>query len=180
MIEFDIRRTVDGVLVVHHDSHIGAREIETAEYKAIASLGAFTLPLFADVLALAADKIGMDVEIKEPGFEETVLRELRDRRVDRSQLLITSFHTGTVTAIGHGVAAGLLVENMQWAAALDLFHRIQPDFLAPDYKMIEPGSRIPLLPWTVDTPGDIQRILAEPEVFGLITDQPGKALKIRT
>lgn len=176
MIEFDVRRTADGQLVVHHDAEIAGRAIAEMEFREIAGVSAYPVALLSEVLDLAAGRIRMDVELKENGYEQEVVRQILDRRIDADGFAITSFSPAALDAVRGDARTGLLVENVSWEAALDLYERARVDFLAPDYRLVRDGSGVPLLPWTVNDAADIRRLLAMPDVFGVITDRPRDAV----
>jgi len=179
MIEFDIRRTLDGSLVIHHDPAINERSIAQTAYADLLRYAPYHLPLLTEVLDLAAGRIQLDVELKEPGYEKEVLRQIFDGRFSAVEFVITSFFPESLGAVADQVRTGLLIEEMSWPAALELCRSLHPDFLAPEYTMVQSSPGIPLLPWTVNDPVAIERLLEVPDVFGVITDKPRDALRVR-
>ena len=92
-IELDVRATSDGVPVVSHD--IGLHRAWAID-RAISRLSLTELrettpaiPTFAEVLALVAGRIHLDIEIKEAGVEAAVLELLKD--LPRDRWAISSF-----------------------------------------------------------------------------------------
>ncbi|GLP66871.1 hypothetical protein TUSST3_34930 [Streptomyces sp. TUS-ST3] len=78
-VEFDIRRTADGVFVVHHDPRVGPagpllRDITHAELSARAGR---PVPVVDEVMSLIAGRLIGHLDLKETGYE----RELMDRAV---------------------------------------------------------------------------------------------------
>src|SRR5680860_1343372 len=66
MIEFDVRRTFEGVLVVHHDFDFAGREIKTmsiTQIKEAAQTAGYSIPTLLEVLRFCADKIAVDIEL---------------------------------------------------------------------------------------------------------------------
>jgi glycerophosphoryl diester phosphodiesterase len=76
-IELDIHATSDGTPVITHDSSL-SRTAETSSLIADLSLTelrgiAPTVPTFAEVLQLVGSAVHLDVEVKQPGAEQSVL-----------------------------------------------------------------------------------------------------------
>jgi glycerophosphoryl diester phosphodiesterase len=96
MVELDVRRSADGVLVVHHDAYLG-------DGRAVSSTPAAELPEWVPTLEAALDAcagMAVNIEIKndpaEPGFEAD--RALSDdvaavvaARGDTERVLVSSF-----------------------------------------------------------------------------------------
>jgi glycerophosphoryl diester phosphodiesterase len=190
--EFDVRRTADSVLVVHHDEEVGPRKLRDLRYvdaqRAAADLG-YELPLLDSILQRARGAIGLDVELKEVGYEEVVLRTLATHGFDARNTVITSFEQSALDAI-HALDAriitGLLVYDVTAPEALELFRRSRAAFLGPDHTILDAEAlreahraRIPLVPWTVNEPVAMERLLRFAAVAGLITDHPARAFDAR-
>lgn len=192
MFEFDVRRTGDGALVVHHDPDIegvllSAMTADEAVARA-AGLG-YPLPRVADVLRRARGRLRLDVELKEAGDEVAVLRLLRDDGWTTERFVVTSFEPRALAAVRDEqpeVRTGLLVWDVPGMAALDAFASSAAAFLAPDHQMLDAAvlsraarAGIALLPWTVNDPGRMRELIASPAVAGIITDDPVSALRVR-
>ena len=83
MIETDVRRTRAGRIVLAHDPLHGRR--------------GDGLPGLADLVRLAAGRVALDVELKEPGYVADVLAELDPRPPG---LIVTSFLPEVVAEAG--------------------------------------------------------------------------------
>src|SRR6266850_7159583 len=89
-VEFDVRRTKDGVTVIFHDDRTASgRDVRGLAYADMAGevgLEALTLD---ELLEIAAGRVGLHLDLKEPGYEAEIVRTLLDRcRVD--EFVITS------------------------------------------------------------------------------------------
>ena len=74
-IEFDLRRAKDGQIVCYHDESIDGIKISDLNYDRILALSqakGFIIPLFEDILKLCCGKIGLDIELKEEGYEDII------------------------------------------------------------------------------------------------------------
>ena len=192
MIEFDVRRTVDGTLVVHHDDTIGDALLGALEYaaaRAMAGALGYDLPSLEEVLDATSRNIPLDIELKEGGCEETVIDMLFRRGLTVDDFVVTSFDGGTlarVTRVAPAVRTGLLVEQMEGLGTLDGFHRSPARFLAPGCALLDPATLaaaaerdVPLMAWTVNDAAMMRRLFDAPAVIGVITDRLGLAQRVR-
>jgi glycerophosphoryl diester phosphodiesterase len=159
MIELDVRRTRDGVLIVQHDP------VEDEP----------TGPTLAEALGLTSNRIRVDVEVKEPGYADQVVAML-----DPAQHLLTSFHDEVVADAKRRAPAlrtGLLVPGRA-DTTLARARAAGADYLVLQQSL--PDAPLPILVWTVNDPPAIGRYLADPAVAGIITDRPEFVLSART
>jgi glycerophosphoryl diester phosphodiesterase len=92
MIEFDIHRTSDSELVVHHDPDIGGKlicDLTSQQAAEAAEAEGYSLATFKQVIEIAGGIVPMDIELKEAGYEEQVL-DMVLGRLDPSHFLISS------------------------------------------------------------------------------------------
>lgn len=192
MVEFDVRRTREGELIVHHDEAIGGDPISEMDFgQALgrASAEGYLLPRLTEMLAFAKGRIRLDVEIKETGYEEEILRTVCEY-LSPEDFCITSFALSSIAQVRRldsGVRLGILCSDIAGAAAVQMFRESPANFLAPEHVILDDATlaeaaqlKIPLLPWTVNDPAAITRFLQQPAVFGIITDRPVEALQIRS
>lgn len=170
MIEFDVRSTRDGVLVAFHD------EVREWTYAELSERLPFAPPRLDEVVATCAGRIALDVELKEHGYEDEVLR------VVRGDFVVTSFLPEAVAAAKRArpdVRVGLLL-----APEAEVPHPVDADFLAPHVSLLDRGVvgelHRDLVVWTVNDRERIERYLADPRVSVVITDDPVLALSLRS
>lgn len=152
-VELDVRRDADGGLVVAHDP-----------------LPAPGAPTLEQVVELCAGRIALDVELKEPGLEEDVLRVVSD-----ADFVVTSFLPKVVAAtkrLDPDVGTGLLLRTLPAAAA-------PADFLAPHYSLLDRVPDEGLVVWTVNDAALLEQVLADPRVAAVVTDDLELALAVR-
>lgn len=191
MVEFDVRRCADGELIVHHDPDIHGQTLarmDFGEIQRVAEMWGYRVPRLTEVLQATAGRIGSDIELKEAGYEEAVLRLVSDV-LGLEDFFITCFDPAVLASIRilrPEVRLGILTEGVSGAKALEIFEEIRADFLAPDsISLTEPvlaeseRRQIPLLPWTVDDAAPIERYLEQDNVLGIVTNRPELALKLR-
>ena len=73
-VEFDVRRTFDGVLVIHHDATLPGKRrlVANATYEELKLSGArrgYHIPTLEETLHHLCGRIALDIELKEAGFE---------------------------------------------------------------------------------------------------------------
>ena len=186
--EFDVRRTADKILVVHHDEHWAGLTLERTSYAELRERGAPVRTL-DDVLEAAAGRIAIDLELKEAGYEDDVLSAVL-ARVELERLIVTSFLDEVVRAVKlhtPAVRAGLIVGRRPTLRAPTRlladafpFERLDgcgADFLVPHVLLLATGLHrrarnrgIPLLLWTVNDVERVRAYLAEPGLLGVVTD----------
>jgi glycerophosphoryl diester phosphodiesterase len=186
-VEFDVRPTGDGALVVHHDPVTAAGlHIATA---ARSSLDA-SIPSFGDVVQrCGAAGIGLDIEVKTDdvglsaaAYVAVVERELRDHCGSyEGEIVVTSFDVEMLAGFRSAnpdVRTGLLFHDRtaDWAigAALAAGHAA----IAPWYKIVDTdvvsrahAAGLEVMTWTVNRPEDIVR-MADAGVDMIIGDDP--------
>ncbi|HWD66239.1 MAG TPA: glycerophosphodiester phosphodiesterase [Solirubrobacteraceae bacterium] len=186
MIEFDVRRTGDGRLVVHHDPSRDGIPLQGVRATALSD-GRRQTPRLEEVLELAQGQIGVDVELKERGCVPEVISLLR--RFGVHDALLTSFHDDVVQEakeLEPALTTGLLVGR--YRSATELFpagrlKRAGADMLVIHHLLLTTGvlarTEHPCLVWTVNSTTRVDRLLTNPKVAGVITDHPRAALDQR-
>ncbi len=199
-VEFDVRRTVDGELVVHHDAVIPDVGVIVELTAATIAARAPWVPTMAAAIEASGD-MWMNIEIKNSPFDpdwdpddsivEAVLAHLASSG-GADRVLLTSFNPQTAAhAAGRlpGLQTGLLtdlavdpISSVAMAAAAG--HAA----LNPHAATLEGGTaaavveraaavHVGVVPWTVDDPAEIRR-LAEVGVTGILTNVPDVALAV--
>jgi len=191
MVELDVRRTADGVLVVHHDAWL-------ADGIPIVAVAAADLPPhipgLADALA-ACEGMGVNLEIKnlpgEPDFDDgdavalAVAAAVTDLGL-ADRILVSSFNLRTVDTVHVSApelaTAWLLVSVPDVAETVERTARhghraLHPHDALVDAALVDACHRAGLAVnvWTVDDPERI-RALAAMGVDGICTNVPDVAL----
>lgn len=208
VVELDVRRTSDGLLVAHHSARRRGVPLERLTYSELVHRSRYRPPRLEEVLTICAGRVGVDVEIKESGYETDVL-DLVDGRLGLERAVVTSFHAAviqTVKAIRPGARCGLVVGLGRLRAGRSAVERaiVDParacgaDFLAMHQLLagLRPHSRsrrqlsspvlraaadagLPVAVWTVNGARRLQHFLTDPLVAAVITDIPGTAVELR-
>ena len=114
MIEFDVRRTRDGVFIAHHGQAIRRKLIKRTSWEEIEKINRrrrVAVLKLEEILKIAKGKIKLDIEIKEIGYEKEIL-EMVLQYLDYQDFIITSFDDFSIKRVKEKnpkVRAGLLL-----------------------------------------------------------------------
>lgn len=201
MIECDVRRTKDGLLVLHHLEtvrDIPIRDLTWNDILKFNKKNGFEIHRLEDAVKSAAKKIKLDIELKEGGYENQVL-SLAKRHLSCDEFIVTSFNDASIKTIKSNhpeVKAGLLLgvdssRGMSPAklAKLLFLRNIKAtgaDFLVPHWSLMKLRlfRRIkkcgkPLFVWTVNNKKMMQQLLRDDAVRGIITDKVEVAVALK-
>jgi glycerophosphoryl diester phosphodiesterase len=194
MIELDVRKTADNVLVTFHDPWISRFTrlpmLKDCTYRQLLEHTAkrrFEVPTLEQALRALSGKVMLDIELKEPGCEAEVIGLARANFTD-NKFILSSFDpriVAAVKAIDGSIAAGLILGDDADPA---LFNDSPAEVLAPSLKLFSDrrsffgtmkkrGRRIAV--WIVDSRTDIMSLLVDPLVDAIITNHPDKAIALR-
>lgn len=196
MVEVDVRKTKDSQIICFHDSDIEGVLIKDLNYSDIIKINA-QIPTLEQILWSTKGKIGMEVELKESGYEADVIAMVLDY-FNYDEFVIKSFNYLTiknVKEINKKVYTGLLLGsayNMEQlkvvlyeSFTLDKFILSQADFISAYYKIFMAGflfkfvkQQVPIQVWTVNDTDSI-RSLINLELHSVVTDIPETAFEIR-
>ncbi|MBH23695.1 MAG: glycerophosphodiester phosphodiesterase [Myxococcales bacterium] len=199
MVEFDVRKTRDGVLVCIHDAELSGHPIAQMDYGELRERTEATgaaAPTLEEVVRLCRGRIRLDVELKEYGDERQVLAILT-RELSRADFVVKSFLDRTVKALKQAdprVTAGLLLglehpERVVATRASELFpgrrlRACSADFVSPNHQLLRLGfvprmrrGGLPVFVWTVNDVRIMERV-ARLGADAIITDRPDLALML--
>jgi glycerophosphoryl diester phosphodiesterase len=199
-IEFDLRRTQDGYIICYHDKTIDGTRIRDLTYDrilAIAQTKGVEIPLFEEVLSLCSGKIGLDIEVKEKGYENQII-SIALKYLDYSEFVMKSFNDSSVRKIKNidpKIRAGLLLGKLPpkylWFVSLShifpeyRIFKTGADFVSPNHKLLKLGflwrmDRIgrDVYIWTVNEERLLAKFLTNRSISAIITDRPELAMKI--
>ena len=183
-IECDVRQTLDKELVIHHDEKINGKYISSLTYKELcdeASSMYFKVPLLLDVIRLCKDKIKMDIELKESGYEKKVVNMVTSE-LPYQQFMMKSFNDNTVAAIKSidpKIKTGLLLGTSKG----DLKRRFNEYFperrlMACNADFVSEIKKKEIYVWLLNNPKSIGKYMKR-KVNGIITDKPDAGLFVR-
>ena len=194
MIEFDVRNTVNDVLVCYHDESIKGKPISHIEYEEMKALDKEVCK-FEEVIELCKNKVGVNVEIKEEGYEQKII-DLLVPNFSYADILITSFKSKVIRKIklkDSKLTTGFLIGE---SLSYNTFYRVikesftmreflysKADFVCPFYKIYEIGLmhkfkklKIPIQLWTVNDLSLLKDLINR-DFHSVVTDVSGKLLQ---
>ncbi|MFW6038048.1 MAG: glycerophosphodiester phosphodiesterase [Candidatus Saliniplasma sp.] len=198
MIEFDIRKTDDDFLIAFHDRKVKGHEISSLSYRELSELsGKKDIPKVPEILESTKGKIGLDIELKETGYEDMVLGSVK-KYLENDEFMIKSFQDKSVKRLKDldpTIKAGLLLgtntpENRIITRFSELFpvkrlDRCQADFVCPQFNLLHllfvkrmKKNGFEIYVWTVNKERLMRKLLKK-GVDGIITDRPKTALSYR-
>lgn len=209
MVEMDVRRTRDGVIVVFHDAEVDGLRLRGYNYEELverANAAGLVLPTLDHVLESLEGKVQLDVELKEAGYEKEVVGKIL-RRFTPAEFVMTSFLDRSILTVKRHfptVKAGLILGvshldgEFSWGGLRKISQRISEffpwrrmkacaaDFLAVNKRNLLFGllrgakkRHVPVLVWTVNDPVEMHKLLETRLVAGLATDRPDLAVRQR-
>ena len=198
MAELDIRKTLDNKLIVFHNPSINDIPIGSLTYKELCDITikeGYTVPLYIQVLRLCQNKIKLDIEIKEYGYEKSIVN-LTKKYFDYKDYFMKSFidkAVAKIKSIDSNITAGLLIgtTNHSLYNRLNEYYPVRrlrlckADFVSPHYKFVTRDfikrmhfHHYPVYSWTVNTPEIMAKLLSK-KVDGIISDRPDIAIQLR-
>ncbi|MCW2859727.1 MAG: hypothetical protein JWP48_1435 [Actinoallomurus sp.] len=201
-VEFDIRRTRDGDLVVFHDPQIAGRSIAGLTYEELCAATGQRVPLVREVMKLIAGRATGHLDLKETGYEHEVVRlaldllgpgnfvatTLEDSSIARIK---KSFpEVTTALSLGRDLREVTRVLRLPTRARelypLGRMRACGADWLAVHRRLARANVLrlcgrfgIPAMVWTVNGEPQMRRFLEDSRVAVLITDRPRHALSLR-
>lgn len=200
-VELDIRKTKDDVIVVVHNPDYKDKLIKDYTYSELCeatSKEGFIMPTLIESLKYCHNKIFLDIEIKESGYEEEIVKTILSV-LNTDEFFIRSFLKESlrkVKKINKNIKTVLLlgVEFPKYgfltriAELFPLFKvvRSKCDMVSPHYLLVRFGFHFrmrligkPVLVWTVNDENIMDKLLNKVKVEGIITNFPDKALNLR-
>jgi len=189
-VELDVHQTADGQIAVHHDAHIARRPLNKLTLEDARALARkrkrIELPTLDEVLETISGRIGLNIEIKDPGAGRAVVAVLtRHKAVERA--ICSSFHWPAIRELADlrpRVRTGILtrgrrrdpVGDIRGARAQAIFHKYQ----SVDGKQVLEVKKagFGFYVWTVNRESALRRMV-DFGVDGIITDYPERLMHLR-
>jgi glycerophosphoryl diester phosphodiesterase len=193
MIEFDVIRTKDGELIVMHGDKINNQKIADLNYSEIKAINP-VVPKLTEVLEIFKDRIEMDIELQERGYEEEVCGVIL-QYLNFDQFILTSFLADSLKIIKEKfpqIKTGYLIGYKKMLGPKTLLkglfpfgklRKIKADFLVAHRRLLYLGilqrakmHKTPIIVWGVNKKRLIHKLLKK-NIVGIITDYVDLAKK---
>ena len=104
-VEFDVRLSGDGQLVVVHSSVVGSHAVQSTPYDKFKKLKrGYEVPLLEDVLKQFGKKTILDIELKHGGIEEQAVELIR-KYTNPEKTLVSAFDTDSTPSAPQSMTA---------------------------------------------------------------------------
>jgi glycerophosphoryl diester phosphodiesterase len=201
MVELDMRKTKDDILIANHNRIIGRKlisKIHWADIEKINKRRNLEVPRLDEILKSLKGKIKLDIEMKEAGYEEEAVMMLKNY-FSTDDFVITSSNGLSVKKIKNkfpevkvGLILGIrkpqkiitgkilkiLPSNKHILENADFF---VPHWISVQFGFLEKAEKYnkSSFVWTVNNKRRIEKLLIDERVRGIITDKVSLALEIR-
>lgn len=199
MLEVDVRRTRDDVLVLDHDNvhlidgvEVPIRERAFAEWQARLGENGTPLATLEEAFAIASQaRVGLMLDFKEPGTEAGIARAIRQSGFPLDSLLVAGADE-TSRKILRGLDPRIplsLTLDVDQAGLVNakLLAELDTDAVTWNHKLLKPPivdvlHRRGLLvyAWTVDLAEDMRKMLQVCRVDGVISNAPDLLVQVAT
>jgi glycerophosphoryl diester phosphodiesterase len=193
MVELDVRCTSDGQLACFHDPAVGGTRVVDLTFDDLRARSGVDVPTFEQAVRLCSGRIGLNVEIKEPGYERDVIQTLL-ASMSPGDFNVECFKPEVVAELGRlnaTISRGLLADRPRGLSEADTLDAIAAtaaetgaEFLSLHHSLLGDAlfahprlGKLPVYCWTVDDPHRIREVFDYP-ISGIVTNRPDHALDI--
>ena len=191
MVEFDIHKTKGGEIVIIHDSDTLSitgvqgliKEMTLEEIKKLDAGEGEKIPTLLELIKVAKEKVGLQIEIKSSGLLEKLIKLLKGENLVNTSI-VSCFAFGELVKLKNLepiIRLGfLLPEDLVWVRQIkrkilkavdNKFYAIHPHFNITDKEIVDfaHDNGLKVNVWTVNDKDDMERLI-QLGVDGIITD----------
>jgi len=185
-IEFDVRRTRDGELIIFHDAEIAGTPVANLTRAETADRAGLLPPLLEEALAFAQGRIWLDVELKKGPYVDELAGLLVDFATSGGELIVTSFVARMLAQLAElapqltrGLVLGRSAER-----AVERAHACGASLVLPKMKLVDEPllaelsqAGLSVMVWDFMA-AEHAALLSDPRISGVITDDVPGALAV--
>ena len=191
MVEFDIHKTKDGEIVIIHDSDTLSitgvqgliKEMTLEEIKKLDAGEGEKIPTLLELIKVAKEKVGLQIEIKSSGLLEKLIKLLKGENLVNTSI-VSCFAFGELVKLKNlepKIRLGFLlpedlvrvrqIKRKILKAVDNKFYAIHPHFNITDKEIVDfaHDNGLKVNVWTVNDKDDMERLI-QLGVDGIITD----------
>ena len=199
-IEIDIRKTKDDKIAVYHDESIQGIPLSSINYHDLLSIAksiGYHIPTLQETLLFVKDKILIDIELKETGYEKEVV-DIAKKYLKYEEFFMRSFYDEAILEIKNyddNIRCSLLLGKDKPKKVIrtrlsELFpyfrlKRCKADYVSPYYQLLKFGYfwrmkliNKPISVWTVDDKASMEYLYKKKKVWSVVTNYPDRAVLV--
>ena len=184
-VEVDVRMSKDNRLVIMHDADINrttdgkgfVKDYTLQELKKLDAGNGETIPTLDEVMECVKKRVGLVIEIKEPGTEGKILEKINEYKLENT--ILTSFYHKSIKnarKMNPSVDAGIIF-TCQPVNVNQMVSNAGANILFPGYRYVDEdmikqahNNGISVYPWTIDDKRIFEK-LVEICVDGIVTNK---------
>ena len=184
-VEVDVRKSKDNKLVIMHDPDVNRttdgngfiKNYTIQELKKLDAGKGETIPTLDEIISCVKDRIGLVIEIKEPGTEGKIIKKINENELENT--ILTSFYHKSIKnarKMNPSVDAGIIFA-CQPVDVVQMASNASANIIFPSYEymnedMVKQAQNegISVYPWTIDEP-EIFKKFVEMGVDGIVTNK---------
>jgi glycerophosphoryl diester phosphodiesterase len=188
MIEFDVRLSLDGHLVVIHDEDVArvtgepglVAEMTLAELKGLSITGGERIPTLTETIAAVGGEVELNIEVKAPGLEEKLARLWIEGAEESDKGMLVSCFDYTVLerlkALSPRLPIAFLTVDLEEAqkailkGEIDALHPLHT-IVSEELVVMAHDRDVAVNVWTVDDPARMAALICC-DVDGICSNRP--------
>lgn len=187
MVECDVRTTLDGQLVIHHDPYLdrttnGTGLVKNKSLSELRQLNAGDgerIPTLREAIDTVKGQVGMVIEVKDPGSEEKILNLIKEEKIAAEVIIASFYHRVSlnIKSLDPEISTGVIFACQpinSVAMAIDA----QADIIFPQYQYLNKlmvdeahDHGIKVVAGVIDDPITVENVVSW-EVDAVVTNNP--------
>ncbi len=184
-VEFDVRRTKDGAVVVIHDADVDrttngtglVKDLTREEIKRLVTEKGGEIPTLEEALSFLDKKVKILIELKESGFETEVLQPIREKGLEENVIIVSFIEEALekVRALNDKVETGLIY--VRHRSPVETARALRANYLLPLYRFTHTAdvkrahkTGLKVIVWTINKSEEVKEY-AKKGVDGIASDK---------